>query len=72
MPKDISNQDSKHEPQETKKALEQSVPEQDSSKNETKQASPGQFKASQKAEEESLPKKTKPKKALKGKIKSAG
>lgn len=70
MPKDISNQDSKHEPQETKKALEQSVPEQDSSKNETKQASPGQFKASQKAEEESLPKKTKPKKALKGKIKS--
>lgn len=70
MPKEISNQDSKHEPQETKKALGQSVPEQDSSKNETKQASPDQFKASQKAEEESLPKKTKPKKALKGKIKS--
>lgn len=70
MPKDISNQDSKHELQETKKALEQSVPEQDSSQNETKQASPGQFKASQRAEEESLPKKTKPKKALKGKIKS--
>lgn len=65
MPKDISNQNSKHEPQEIKKTLGQSAPEQDSSKKETKQASPGQFQASQKAEEESLPKK-----ALKGKIKS--
>lgn len=70
MQKNISNQNSKHEPQETKKTLGQSAPEQDSSKKETKQAFPGQFKASQKIEEESLPKKTIPKKALKGKIKS--
>lgn len=70
MPKDISNQDSKHELQGTKKALEQSTPEQDSSKKEPKQVSSGQFQASQKAEGESLPKMTKPKKALKGKIKS--
>lgn len=70
MPKNISNQNSKHEPQETKKTLGQSAPEQDSSKKETNQAFPGQFKDSQKIEEESLPKKTIPKKALKGKIKS--